>query len=166
MKKLYIVRHAKSTWDETYVSDFERPLNKRGRRDAPMMGRVLLDLGARVDFIRSSTAVRALTTARLLAEAMSFPLANIVAEDSMYGASASALLHGVKKLPDSAGEAMIVAHNPGVHMLAELLAGFPEANFPTCGIVCVELPIDRWQDSASGTGTMKFYEYPKRHSVD
>ncbi len=166
MKKLYMVRHAKSSWDEAYVSDLERPLNKRGRRDAPLIGGVLRDLGATVDFIRSSPAVRALTTARLLAEELSYPLADIVTEDAMYSAGAATLLNFVRQTPDSAKEVMIVGHNPGMHMLAESLAGFEETNLPTCGVVCVEFPIDRWQDVKPGIGAVKFYEYPKRHVED
>ncbi len=166
MKRLVMVRHAKSTWDEAYVSDFERPLNKRGRKDAPLIGRILKEQNIEVAYIRSSPAVRALTTARLLAEELSYPLAEIVADDTMYGASAVTLQSIVRQIPDQVQEAMIVGHNPGMHMLAEALVGFEESNLPTCGVVCAEFPVERWADVAPGTGRMKFYEYPKRHSQD
>ncbi|MCZ7555052.1 MAG: histidine phosphatase family protein [Bacteroidia bacterium] len=166
MKRLLMVRHAKSSWDEAYVSDFERPLNKRGRRDAPLMGAVLRNQQVDVQYLRSSPAVRALTTARLLAEELSFPLANIVTDDSMYGASALTLQSIIRAIPDSVAHAMIVGHNPGMHALAETLVDFREVNLPTCGIVCADFPVDSWAQVGKGTGRLAFYEYPKRHTRD
>jgi phosphohistidine phosphatase len=166
MKRLLMVRHAKSSWDEAYVSDFERPLNKRGRRDAPIMGAVLRDRNEDVQYIRSSPAVRALTTARLLAEVLSYPLANIVTDDSMYGASAMTLQSIIQSIPDTIDQAMLVGHNPGMHMLAEALVDFREVNLPTCGIVCAEFSTASWAQAGKGTGRLVYFDYPKAHSRD
>ncbi len=164
MKVLYMVRHAKSTWDEAYTTDFDRPLNKRGRHDAPMMGAVLRERGCAPGIIRSSPAVRAITTARYLAEALGFPLADIETLDHMYGASDRGLLAVVHALPDEVSEAMIVGHNPGMHMLAETLVPLDIANLPTCGIVAAEFGVQRWAEIAPMQGALRFYEHPRAHA--
>jgi len=163
MKRLYIARHAKSSWDEEYITDFERPLNKRGIRDAPLIGDALRTRGVNLQHLRSSPAVRALTTARLLAYRLSWPEESIVADAAMYGASDDKLHSIVLQLPDDAAEAMLVGHNPGMHMLAERLVGFDEENLPTCAVVGVEFTVERWSDIRELSGTLLFYEYPKLH---
>jgi phosphohistidine phosphatase len=163
MKTLYIVRHAKSSWKQDYLSDFERPLNKRGHGDAPIMGRVLRERGARVQYIRSSPANRALTTARILATELGCDLDCIETDEHMYGAGDRQLLDIVHAISDEVQDAMLVGHNPGMMMLAEHLSGFDEANLPTCGIVCVDFSVDAWRDASAATGTLRYFEYPKNH---
>jgi phosphohistidine phosphatase len=163
MKTLFIVRHAKSSWKHEFLSDFERPLNKRGHNDAPMMAQVLHDRGVTVDYIRSSPANRALTTARLLAAGIGYALDHVETDEHMYGAGDRQLQQIVQAFPAAAQTGMVVGHNPGMMMLAERLAGFDEDNLPTCGIVCVTFDVDAWTDVAEGSGTLRYFEYPKKH---
>ena len=163
MKTLYIVRHAKSSWKQKTVTDLERPLNKRGLGDAPRMGEILRERETDVRFIRSSPANRALTTAKLIATALGFPPEDIEIDERMYGAGDQQLLAIIRLFPDTVVEAMIVGHNPAMLFLAERLAGFTEDNLPTAGVVCVDFDVPSWSDVASGTGTLRFYEYPKKH---
>ncbi|MBN1448727.1 MAG: histidine phosphatase family protein [Bacteroidetes bacterium] len=163
MKTLYIVRHAKSSWKHETLTDFERPLNKRGRADAPLMGEILHTRGADVRIIRSSPANRALTTARLIAEGLDFPVENIETDERMYGAGDQQLLAMVRLFPDTTDEAMLVGHNPGMHFLAERLAGFTEDNLPTGAVVCVDFNVSSWSAVAPGMGSIRYVEYPKKH---
>lgn len=163
MKTLYIVRHAKSSWKHDNLTDFERPLNKRGHGDAPMMGRILADLGTTIGLLRSSPANRALTTARMLAEELQFPLDSIETDEHMYGAGHKQLFEIVAGFPDDVSDAMIVGHNPGSQYLAEFLTDFNEENLPTCGIVCIDFDVEYWKDILPGSGSLQFFEYPRRH---
>ena len=166
MKRLYMVRHAKSSWDSAAATDYERPLNKRGLHDAPMMGRILRERGVRIDYLRSSSALRAITTARLLADELKFEERDIISDDNMYGAGHTAMIEMLRNIADNCHDVMLVGHNPGMHMLAEALAGFGESNLPTCGIVCARFEIASWKDIHAGKGMLEFYEYPKRHYRD
>lgn len=163
MKTLYVVRHAKSSWDHEGITDFERPLNRRGRNDAPLMGRVLEELAAQPALIRASAAVRAITTARLIAEAMSLAPDEVVADSAMYGAGPLELLDMVSGFPDDVREAMLIGHNPTMHMLAYRLCGFEEDNLPTCGIVCIDFDMPTWADVHAVRGKLRYYEFPKKH---
>lgn len=128
-----------------------------------MMGRVLEELGARPAIIRASAAVRAITTARLIAEALSLAPDEVVADSAMYGAGPLELLDLVAAFSDEAGEAMLVGHNPTMHMLAYRLCGFEEDNLPTCGIVCVDFEMPSWADIHAVRGKLRYFEYPKKH---
>lgn len=163
MKTLYIARHAKSSWDHEGVSDFARPLNDRGHRDAPRMGIVLLGHGARPQLIRSSAAERAVTTARYLAEALDYPVEDIVIDREMYGAGPIELVDMIGGFPDTVDEAMLVGHNPTMHMLAYRLANFDAENLPTCGVVCVDLDAETWSAIRDVRGSIRYFEYPKKH---
>lgn len=163
MKTLYITRHAKSSWKDEHITDFERPLNKRGRHDAPLMGEILRERDADVRVIRSSPANRALVTARMIAEELGYPVENIETDERMYGAGSRELTVIVQMLPDSVDEAMVVGHNPAMMMLAGDLAGFDEDNLPTCGIVCVDFDVTSWRDVCPGEGVIRYFEYPKMH---
>lgn len=164
MKTLYIARHAKSSWDHEGATDFERPLNKRGHKDAPRMGAVLCGLGARPGLIRSSAALRAITTARYYADALEYPAEKIAVDAGMYGAGPIELIDIVVSFPDDVGEAMIVGHNPTMHMLAYRLAGFEAENLPTGGVVCVDLDVDTWKGVREARGRVRYFEYPKKHT--
>jgi phosphohistidine phosphatase len=162
MKTLYIVRHAKSSWDHDGLSDFERPLNQRGHKDAPMMGTRLKHRQAVPAVIRASAANRAITTARLIAEELGYPLDRIEVDAGMYGAGPSDILAIVRELPENAEEAMLVGHNPTMQILAHRLGGFTGDNLPTCGICCIDIEAASWQEAASSTGRIRYYEYPKK----
>lgn len=161
MKTLYLVRHAKSSWTESGLGDFERPLNKRGKHDAPMMGERLLKRGVKIDHIVSSPARRARKTLKAISEKMGWPEENIFFEDRIYEAGESTLLDIVSGFDDEFDSAMMVGHNPGFTMLAESLSGQNFGNIPTCGVVCLNFDVDSWKAAVRGLGTVVFYDYPK-----
>ncbi|MGD8524014.1 MAG: histidine phosphatase family protein, partial [Desulfobacterales bacterium] len=121
MKTLYLVRHAKSSWKYPNLDDFERPLNKRGRKNAPFMGKVLKKLKVAPDLVISSPANRAATTARIIAAAINYPLENIVYSEAIYEFSENALIHVIKQIEDSVNNTMVVGHNPAINGLANYI---------------------------------------------
>ena len=164
MKTLYLVRHAKSSWKYPKLDDFERPLNKRGRRNAPFMGSVLKELKVAPDLVLSSPANRAATTARTIADHIDYPLDNIQYSEIIYSFSENALIHVIRQIDDKIKAAMIVGHNPGLNGIANYLGDRPVSNIPTAGIYCLDLDIASWSNIRENCGKLKFFEYPKKHS--
>ncbi len=164
MKTIYLVRHAKSSWKYPNLDDFERPLNKRGRKSAPLMGTILKKLKVAPDLIVSSPANRAAMTARIIADKISYPLDNIRYSESMYEFSANALIDVVQDLDDVLNKAMLVGHNPALTDLANYIGNKPISNIPTSGVFCVELDISSWKKIGEHCGKLKFFEFPKKHT--
>ena len=165
MKTLYLVRHAKSSWKYPKLDDFERPLNKRGRRNAPFMGSLLKELNVAPDLVISSPANRAAMTARIIASALDFPLEDIQYSEAIYEFGEKALIDVVKEIDDTVDQAMVVGHNPATNGLANYIGDQPVSNIPTCGVFCVELDIASWSNIKAHCGTVKFFEYPKKHQA-
>jgi phosphohistidine phosphatase len=164
MKTLYLVRHAKSSWKYPDLDDFERPLNKRGRKNAPFMGKLLKKLKVTPEFIISSPANRAATTARILAAKINYPLENIRYNETLYEFSEGALIQVVKHIDDGVAKAMVVGHNPGLNGLANYLGDQSISNIPTAGIYCLYLNIASWTKIRENCGKLKFFEFPKKHT--
>lgn len=163
MKTLYIVRHAKSSWKYPKLDDFERPLNKRGRKNAPFMGKVLKRLKVAPELIISSPANRAAMTARIIAASINYPLENIRYREAIYEFSESALIDVVKQIDDAVNDAMVVGHNPAINGLANYIGDQPISNIPTGGVCCVNLDISSWANMNAHCGKLKFFEFPKKH---
>jgi phosphohistidine phosphatase len=144
VKLLSILRHAKSSWKDSSLDDHDRPLNKRGLRDAPRVGELLLEKDLVPDTILSSTARRARETALAVATAARFPDEVRFTRD-LYLADPGAYLEALRLLPKSCGHAMVVGHNPGIEQLVALVAGTPEP-MPTAALVVVELALESWKD--------------------
>lgn len=161
MKTLYLVRHAKSSWKFPELDDIERPLNKRGKRDAPAMGRFLKDKDIMPDIIISSPAVRASMTARIISDILSYPLSHVKYSDEIYEADTTSLLKVVSRVDDKFNSTMLIGHNPGMTYFANMLASARIDNIPTCGIFCTELDISSWQEILENCGTFKFFKFPK-----
>jgi phosphohistidine phosphatase len=164
MKTLYLVRHAKSSWKYPNLDDFERPLNKRGRKNAPFMGRILKKLKVAPDLIMSSPANRAAMTARIIAAKINYPLEKIRYSEAIYEFSEDALIHVIKQIDDGVNKAMVVGHNPATNGLANYIADQPVSNIPTCGVFCVELDISSWAKISEHCGKLKFFDFPKKHT--
>ena len=162
MKTLYLVRHAKSSWKYPKLDDFERPLNKRGRKNAPFMGSLLRDLNVSPDLIVSSPANRAAMTARIIAAALDYPLEDIQYSEAIYEFGEKVLIDAVKEIDDAVNQAMVVGHNPATNGLANYIGDQPVGNIPTCGVFCVELDIASWSNIKAHCGKVKFFEYPKK----
>lgn len=161
MKYLTLIRHAKSGWTDPAVPDFQRPLNERGWRDAPRMGRALAALKLSPDLIVTSPAVRAITTATLIAEALRLPEGSIRQDDRIYDAELLTLHTIVRELADSLEHVFLVGHNPGMQTLAAHLADDRLAQFVTCGVACLELDIKRWRDVVPHCGRLLRFLRPK-----
>lgn len=163
MKTLTLIRHAKSSWDDPQLADVDRPLNSRGQRDAPVMGDRVARRRLAPDLLLSSPARRALTTARVFAQALDYPAEAIRTNDDIYAAPGGVLLNILRSLDGSAHRVFLFGHNPGFTELANLLARETAIdNVPTCGVVHLTLNIPDWAAIAPGCGRVVFFDYPKK----
>jgi len=158
-KQLLLVRHGKSDWGNLDLKDFDRPLNKRGKENAPEMAERLVQRGFRFDLIVSSPAKRAKSTAKFFAEA--YQVDDIQYEESIYEANTTALLKVINGLDDSADTVIMFGHNPGFTDLANELSDADIYNIPTAGMVLMSFPFDSWKMVSRGTGELVFFDYPK-----
>lgn len=162
MKTLYLLRHAKSSWSFDDLSDHDRPLNGRGRDDAPRMGQALHKRGIVPDAVLASSAVRALTTAVLVTRELGYPHDKIRVEPAIYQAGVPGLLEIVRGLPAGAASVLLVGHNPGFTDLANMLSpASPIAELPTAGVVCLRFEVESWADVARENAEFYFFDYPK-----
>ncbi len=163
MKRLTLMRHAKSSWADPGQSDFQRPLNRRGERDAPEMGRRLKLAGARPSLILSSPAVRALTTARQVAHALGYPREFLQTEPAVYLATSERLREIVSLLDDRYRDVLIVGHNPGISAFANAISDANVEDLVTGALVVVDLNVDTWQAlMTAGRGRCLLHDYPRR----
>lgn len=163
MRTLYIVRHAKSSWDASNVDDFERPLNERGKRDAPRMGKRFKEKEIHPDAMVSSPAKRAFSTAKKIAKVLKYSKDHIKTDRRLYHADEETILTVVRELKEKCKVAMIFGHNPGLtEFVNSLMDGEQDIdNIPTCGVVAFQLNIESWADADWGKGKMLFFDYPK-----
>jgi len=163
MKTLVIVRHAKSSWNDPGLSDHERPLNKRGLRDAPMMGARLAEWGPPVDRVISSSAVRALTTAELITQEMGLPWDEILVEETLYHASEEEMLDLIQDQEDYIDGLMLFGHNPGMTALVNDLSDLGLGNLPTCGVVVIQFDVESWSQVGEVEAVTEEMNFPKIH---
>ncbi len=163
MKTLLIIRHAKSSWDASNVDDFDRPLNERGKTDAPRMGKRFKEKDIHPDLMLSSPAKRALSTAKKIAKVLKYPKDNIKSDRRLYHADEETILTVVRELKDNRNVVMVFGHNPGLtEFVNSLMDGSQDIdNIPTCGVVAFQFGIERWTDVDWGKGKMLFFDYPK-----
>ena len=161
MKQILIIRHAKSSWAQVGQEDFDRPLNERGQRDAPMMAQRMLDRNIQINAFVSSTANRAFTTAGYFAKAFGVSKKEIRGTKQLYHAYPAAYYEVISKLEDSITTVAIFAHNPGITMFANELTNTKIDNIPTCGIFAIQVDITRWKDFETGEKKYWFFDYPK-----
>lgn len=152
MMKLLVLRHAKSSWNDASISDFERPLNDRGKRAAPFMGKFMAENRLVPDLIVSSPAARARATTELVAEAMEYS-GDAVFDPDIYEASPNTLVRVVAEISDEYRTAMIVGHNPGLESLIYHLTGVFEP-MPTAALAVIELNIESWGDVNGESGIL------------
>ncbi len=161
MKQLFIIRHAKS--DQSFFGkDFERPLNERGRTDAPVMAKRLADKNYTIDALVSSPAVRAKKTAELFADTLKIPTSEIIFISALYHASAGVFYDVVNGLPNELNRVALFSHNPGIsNFVNSLVAGIRVDNMPTCAVFAVSCEINQWSDFKKATKAFLFFDYPK-----
>jgi phosphohistidine phosphatase len=154
MKTLLLLRHAKSSWKDTEARDFDRPLNQRGLKAAPAIGRLIRKRKLQPDLVVSSPAERARQTTQLVIEAAGLKT-ELRYDERIYEASVARLLGVVSELDDEAGIVMLVGHNPGFEELLEVLTG--EAHkMPTAALACLELNIEKWNKVRAGAGRLEW----------
>ncbi len=162
MKTLSILRHAKSSWKDASLTDRDRPLNKRGERDAPVMGQRIKASGVRPSLIVSSPAVRAWTTAKIVAAEIAYPKEFLQRDDRIYLAGVQTLFDVVAEQDNGFNSIMLVGHNPGLTEFANRFVPGLTPNIPTCGFVAVEIDSDDWNLRGSPPCELLVYDYPKR----
>ncbi|HEB51019.1 MAG TPA: histidine phosphatase family protein [Desulfobulbus sp.] len=162
MKRLLLCRHAKSSWKDPSLADRDRPLNRRGKRDAPLMGERLAARGIVPDAMVTSPARRARKTAKHLARKLGYPLAGIRIIDAIYGATPAVLLDCIHRFDPAWQQVIMVGHNNEFTLLANMLGRMTIGNVPTAGIVCLDFSVSSWQDVDAGGGSPVFFDYPKK----
>jgi phosphohistidine phosphatase len=160
MKRLMLVRHAKSSWKNACLADIDRPLSGRGKRDAVRVGEYLATQGIRPDIILSSPARRARKTAKLLAKQIPDCLGRLLFDPALYAAGSDLFLERVRTLDESWEQVMLVGHNPGLTEFANRLAAVNIDNIPTCGVLVAELGIESWRQAEDGSGMAIMYLVP------
>ena len=163
MKALYIIRHAKSSWDDDRLSDFDRPLNERGKRDAPSMGKRLKERDVVPDMVLSSPAKRALSTAKKITNALGFDSEKIKTDRRLYHADSEMILLLVQEIKNKHQTALVFGHNPGLTDFANSVMTdkmFID-NIPTCGVVAFLFDVSDWKDVKRKSGKIIFFDYPK-----
>ncbi|MCF6270274.1 MAG: histidine phosphatase family protein [Melioribacteraceae bacterium] len=165
MKILYLIRHAKSSWEDHLLSDYDRPLSDRGKRDAPKIGEVLKSKKAKPDLIMSSSARRALKTAKIISSILNYPVEDIVEESAIYEATTQDLLNLINKIDDKNNTVFLFGHNPAFTVLANLLGNKFIDNMPTCAVAELKLDVNSWKDVAADRGKLISFEYPKKYEV-
>jgi phosphohistidine phosphatase len=162
MKLLLLVRHAKSSWKDRSLADRDRPLNRRGLKDAPRMGKRLAKNYPAPHLVLSSPAVRALSTAKAIAKAIDYPGSHIRVEERLYGADPEEFIQVIRDLDDGADRVLAVGHNPTLTELVTVLSQRPFDNVPTCGVVALRFETDTWDDVGRATVRLLAFDYPKK----
>lgn len=164
MKTLTILRHAKSSWDDSSLPDHDRPLNARGKRDAPIMAERLRHAGIRPSLILSSSAVRAWSTAKKVAQEISYPAEFLQRDEALYHAGLSRLLQILNEQDEGFNSILLIGHNPGLTDFANYLVPDLTDNLPTCGFVSVIVKNDTWDFHTVDDVELVAYDYPKKHA--
>ena len=146
MKTLLLIRHAKSDWNEPGLSDSERPLNDRGKKDAPVMAKRLRKMGLKIDALISSPAKRAFRTARFFDEEFDVKKDDIQVEKTLYGALSNHFEQAIASLKNSDDTVAVFSHNPGITEYANTLCNVHTDNIPTCGVFAVQADVEQWQE--------------------
>ena len=162
MKTLILIRHAKSSWDDPLMEDFDRPLNDRGKKNAPFMGKILKKENILPDLIISSPAKRAITTARKMAEEIGYPKDKIQIESRIYESSVKDLLQIINSIHNDYKRVFLFGHNPTLTDFLNYLTDAGIGNIPTCGVAQIEFPFNLWNEISRETGVLKRFEYPKK----
>ena len=159
MKRVWLLRHAKSSWDDPGLVDHDRPLAPRGRQAAKRMARWATDNGVQPDLVLCSTALRARSTLDLILDALGAPEVQI--EDGLYHASAADLLERLRTVPTDIADVLVIGHNPSLHELTGILAPPGPDAFPTGALAALRLAIDAWTDMRQGCGQLEALVVPR-----
>jgi|UniRef100_UPI00404866D5 phosphohistidine phosphatase len=161
MKTLYIVRHAKSSWEYNSIEDIDRPLKERGILDAHLMSNFLAETIKKPDVFVSSSANRALHTATIFCHNFGYPLSNLYIKKQLYSFSDGYLVKTIKALDDNFDSAIIFSHDHGINTFVNKYGDKPIAHVPTCGIIGIQFDMKHWKSIKQGKTVL--IEFPKNH---
>lgn len=161
MKKICLIRHAKSAWETENITDFERPLNERGRKDALIVAKWIKQHNYNFDLIVSSPATRALITSRIILEHLEIPFNKIETEERFYEGNVDDALEYFQQISNEVNTVLIFGHNPTIHNLAIYLAKFKYEHVKTSSFIEIELEASNWNDVVAGCGVVVNFIYPK-----
>ena len=167
MLTLFLCRHAKSSWDEPGLSDKDRPLNARGKNDAPMMGRMLENREENPDLIISSPAERAFKTAKLISDELGYRQKDIIVDNRIDMAGIDDFIEVLKECRSKDKTIMIFSHNYGITDFANYISSSRIDNIPTCGIVKIKFEFSNWEKIKKEKGKLEYFIYPKmfKHGI-
>ena len=161
MKTIILIRHAKSSWDDFSLKDEDRPLNDRGKKNAPDMAKRLRKKDVPIDVILTSPAKRARSTAEFFAKEYDIAKKKIIEVPELYMASVDAFTRTIRSAPDKADSIAIFSHNEGITEFANSLTETKIDNMPTCSVYAVKVDIERWEEFQPGEAKFYFFDYPK-----
>lgn len=161
MKSVILVRHAKSSWDDPVLSDFDRPLNERGKHDAPLMAARLLERKVSIDAFLTSPAKRARKTAVLFAEAFDLHKDKLILIPELYHAEPEAFYQTIANASDRDHSIALFSHNPGITTFVNTLTTVTVDDMPTCAVFAVKTSIHHWKDFREAAKEFWFFDYPK-----
>lgn len=161
MKTLTLLRHAKSSWKNHDLADHQRPLNRRGEKDAPAMAARISGAGIRPSLILSSPALRAWTTAKIVAREISYPIEFLQREEDLYLADVESLLAFLERQDSKFNSIMLVGHNPGLTDLANFLLPDVTDNLPTCGVISMTVDAEDWFLPPASGAELLVFDFPK-----
>jgi phosphohistidine phosphatase len=161
MKTLLLIRHAKSSWDNSILSDFERPLNERGKQDAPMMAKRIKENKIKIDSFISSPAKRAKKTAEFFMKEYEQKEKKLILIPSLYEASENDFFHAIENLNDKDDTVALFSHNPGITDFINTLECSPVYNMPTCAVYALEIKTKHWKDFKDAKKKFLFFDSPK-----
>ena len=161
MKKVILIRHAKSDWSFPELADFERPLNKRGKKDAPEMGKRLAKLNEKPQIVYLSNSERTRETMKLLSKEAHWDEIDKIEKDWLYLASINEYVKTIEKFHDEFDHVCFCGHNPSITSVVNYLAGETIGNIPTCGVAIISFDVDSWKHVSKGSGHLEHYDFPK-----
>ena len=161
MKSVLLVRHAKSSWDDPSMNDFDRPLNDRGKKDAPDMARKLAGRKIKIDALVSSPAKRAKQTCNHFAKEFDFKKKEIILEPKLYEAGEENFYEVIEDLKNKWDSVAIFSHNPGISYFANTLTEKHIDEMPTCSIFAIKADVKKWKDFKKAKKEFWFFDYPK-----
>jgi phosphohistidine phosphatase len=165
MKTIIFIRHAKSDWSNLFVRDFDRGLNERGMRDAPIMGEVLAKKNLRPERIISSPALRAKLTATTIASYLPYPENQIIYDPTLYGGDITSVVELIASTPQNIHTLILVGHNPELTECVNYFCKSEIENVPTCGVVAMQLKDDDWNSIGKESAQLLYFEKPKDYRL-
>ncbi len=155
------MRHAKSSWNNLSISDFDRPLNDRGKEDAPLMAKRMKDRKIKIDCFVSSPAKRAKTTAKVFMKSYDQDKKDLVLIPTLYEASINDFYNAIENMNDKFDSIAVFSHNPGITEFVNSLTSHTIDNMPTCGVFAVSIPVKKWIDFKNTSKELLFFDFPK-----